>query len=389
MPTRVGIVTHYWPPHLGGIEVLARDEALHLADRGWKVTVFTSRLRGDPQEVMDGAVRIRRFRCTNIPDERLGVPVPLMAPAMLRALLTSAHDLDVIVAHGHVYVGTLFALIAARVKRTPLVLVQHSPFVEYSNWLLNRMEHLADRTLGKAAFERADAVIAVSDFTSRFVKSITLSAKVIRIYPGVDLNRFQPPSNWRKGDRPLFVTVRRLVNRNGLDILIRAWLTWDVGRYANLAIAGDGPLRTELERMAGSASHVSFLGRVSDDDLLALYQSASVFVLPTLSGEGYGLALAEALAIGLPSIVTDSGAPPELVRNNANGLVVPPNDIDALGHAMSLMATDEHLRESLQRNVLATREELDCNRSLHLFETEIRRCVRARASDRTPKLLQQ
>lgn len=373
-PLRVGIVTHYWLPHIGGIEVLAHDQANRLAEMGWSVTVFTSRLAGEQAETFDGAVRVRRFSCTNLLESRLSVPVPLVSPAMLRALLRAGSDLDLILAHGHIYIGSLYAALASRRLGVPLVVMQHSPFVHYGR-LLDQIESLTDRTLGRAVLERAAKVISVSDFTMSFIESVAPRANVTRIYPGVALDKFNAARHLRDKERPLFVTVRRLVPRSGIDVLLRAWIDNGLGRCADLAIAGDGALKTALTRMVGSDPSIRFLGRLSDDDLPKFYAEADVFVLPTVSGEGYGLALAEALASGLPAIVTNDGAPRELVEHRVTGLVVSPGDASMLAEHMMLLATDGNLRTTLTKNVLAGRGSLDRAESVAMVDTELRQVI--------------
>lgn len=379
---RVGIVTHYWPPHIGGIEALARDQAHDLAGRGWRVTVFSSRLHGDPPESQEGSVRIRRSRCTNVLENHLGVPVPLMAPSMFRELVRSARELDVLIAHGHVYVGTLYAALAARRASIPLLVVQHSPFVEYSSRLLNRIEQLADHTLGKAVFRQASNIIAVSDFTKTFVESIAPTSNVIRIHPGVHLNEFFPPESPGARNRPLFLTVRRLVARNGIDRLIQAWIDGGIGEHADLAIVGDGPLYSVISRLASNDPTIRCLGSVPDAALRDIYQGSDVFVLPTVSGEGYGLALAEALASGLPVIATDDGGARELVMNGVTGISVPPSDVSALASAMRVLATDRSLRSELASNARKHRAFLDRRRWHSRFETSLRGVLRTHATAR-------
>jgi D-inositol-3-phosphate glycosyltransferase len=117
---RVLMVTHYWPPHVGGIETVAVEQASRLAARGWEVRVMTSRLRGDGAHERHGAVPVDRFRCVNLPERMWNVPVPLVSPAMLAGLWKRAPDVDVVVAHGHVYLGTQFAAIVARLTKRPI-----------------------------------------------------------------------------------------------------------------------------------------------------------------------------------------------------------------------------------------------------------------------------
>lgn len=377
---RALVVTHYWMPHLGGIEVLARDQAHRLAEMGWDVTVLTSRLGTDRSRLADGPVTVRRFSCSNVLESRLNVPVPVMSPTMLAALLRSAGDFDVVVAHGHVYLGSCYAALAAGRTRTPLVVIQHSPFVQYGLPTLNAVERAADRTAGRWVLQRADQVVAVSDFTGEFVRDIAPRARVATIHPGVDLERFHPGETMTgTRDRPLFVTVRRLVPRMGVEVLIKAWIDEGLGRHADLAVVGDGALREDLTRMARHDRSISFVGRLSDEELPGFYRSADAFVLPTVSGEGYGLALAEALASGLPAIVTDDGGPKELIDPDHNGILVPPGDVVALGRALREMATDRALRDRLSSNARAGRGLLDRAASVLRLSDVLRDVVERRA----------
>lgn len=384
--SRMIIVTHYWLPHLGGIEVLARDQATRLVHRGWDVSVFTSQLDTDAPVGMDESVQVKRFRCTNILESRFNVPVPLMAPAMLRALLSSAAKTDVIVAHGHVYVGSLYAAITAHLKSVPLVVVQHNPFVDYPRVALNALESIADRSIGRAVLERASKVVAVSDFTKAFVERIAPKADVTRIYPGVDTERFFPGQKESGSRRPLFVTVRRLVPRNGVDLLIRAWVSGQLGRHADLAVVGEGPLRDRLIDTAQNDSSIRFLGRLADHALPDFYRNSDVFVLPTVSGEGYGLALAEALASGLPAIVSDDGGPRELVQDGVSGLLVRAGDLAALEAALTKMASDTQLRTRLAEGANSAGARLDRERSIIQLDALLRRVAAGSYDSATPGL---
>jgi glycosyltransferase involved in cell wall biosynthesis len=131
------------------------------------------------------------------------------------------------------------------------------------------------------------------------------------------------------------VSVRRLVPRMGLDVLIDAWseVVEDLPPGSTLLIAGDGPLSESLEELAsarGSGPSVRLLGRVSEDRLVSLYRAADVAVVPTLEHEGFGLVVAEAAACGTPSIVTAVGGLPEAIAGLDPSLIVPAGDPGAL-----------------------------------------------------------
>ncbi|WP_157971716.1 glycosyltransferase family 4 protein [Halorussus litoreus] len=119
------------------------------------------------------------------------------------------------------------------------------------------------------------------------------------------------------GDSLAFLTVRRLSPRMGHDLLLRAFARVATDHPdAQLYVAGDGPLRGDLERMAadlGIADRVTFLGYVPDEDLPSAYATADCFVLPTRRLEGFGLATLEALASGTPVVATPVGGTTEIL----------------------------------------------------------------------------
>jgi glycosyltransferase involved in cell wall biosynthesis len=132
------------------------------------------------------------------------------------------------------------------------------------------------------------------------------------------------------------VSVRRLVRRMGLDVLIDAWAdrVAELPPDSLLLIAGDGPVRDELEAQIdrrGLSGSVVLLGKVTEEDLVALYQAADVNVIPTRAHEGFGLVALEAAACGTPSIVTAVGGLPEAISGLDASLIVQPDDAAALG----------------------------------------------------------
>ena len=365
---RALIVTHYWPPHVGGIERVAFVQAVALARRGWRVTVATSRLAGDCAVEHEGAIVVRRYPCWNRAEEALNVPVPLMGPAMFRDLVRLGSEADIIVAHGHAYIGSAYAAHAARKLRKPFVLIQHSPFIDYP-FPLSAVERLVDRTLGSYVIRAARRVVAVSTHTERFVQSIAPKADTIVVRSGVDQDRFKPPpSRKREGGLPVILTVRRLVPRNGVDVLVRAWRREQLGDRAELVIAGDGPERSTIMGLAAGDASIALRGYVSDDELADLYRNCDVFVLPSRSGECFGLVAAEAMATGLPVIATESGGITDLVEDGVNGVLVPTNDSASLGQAIRVLIDDEGKRSRLSRGALDTASSLSWDRSLDQLE---------------------
>ena len=129
--------------------------------------------------------------------------------------------------------------------------------------------------------------------------------------------------------------VGRLSHEKGHAYLIRAARSWR-GR-ARLVIAGEGPDRPRLERLAhetGCTDSVVFAGLTSS--VAPFYAMADVFVLPSLS-EGSPNVLLEAMAAGLPIVATEAGGIPEIAVDGVTGLLVPPRDVDALACAVNAL----------------------------------------------------
>lgn len=370
---RVLIVTHYWPPHVGGIETVAVEHARRLSACGWDVRVATSRLAGDRPREWLGPILVERFRCVNTLERALNVPVPLMSLAMLTALWRRSRQVDVIVAHGHVYLGTLYSAIVARRTRTPMVLVQHSPFIDYGS-ILNVLEQFADRTIGRWVIRSARTVVAVSEFTATFVRSLVLDAPMVIMRSAIDRDRFSP-SQQTPRELPVVLTVRRLVPRNGVDVLVEAWRSAGLGKRAQLLIGGSGPEMTRIRRLADGDPSIRLIGHVPDKGLPALYRDADVFVLPSRSGEGFGLVVLEAMASGLPVVATTSGGVIDIVTDGVNGLLVPPNDVRALAHALCELVDDAVLRGALRSGALETVSSISWDTSIELLEETLVKAV--------------
>jgi glycosyltransferase involved in cell wall biosynthesis len=139
--------------------------------------------------------------------------------------------------------------------------------------------------------------------------------------------------------------VTRLSPEKGVDVAI------DACRIAGmpLVIAGDGPERASLVERAGEGA-VRFAGRVDDGELARLRAGAAIALVPSRSGESFGLAAAEAMAAGLPLVASRVGALPELVDGAA---LVPPGDASALAAAIARLAGDRQAGERGRARVRA------------------------------------
>ena len=219
----------------------------------------------------------------------------------------------------------------------PFVMHFHGPWAEESRVQDGdgAMMVSGKRWLEREVYRRADRIITLSEaFASILVEVYGVPRAKLRVVPGaVDLERFHPPASREAAraqlgwavDRPILVAVRRLVPRMGLDNLIRAMAALRTEfPEVLLYIAGKGPWAARLEALVASLGlerNVFLLGFVPEQQLVRMYQAADLNVLPTLALEGFGLAVAESLAAGTPTLVTPIGGLPEVISELSPGLI--------------------------------------------------------------------
>lgn len=210
------------------------------------------------------------------------------------------------------------------------------------------------RSIERRVYSRADRFVVLSEaFASILHHEYGVPHERIFVVPGgVDADRYmvtatRQAARERLGlpqDRPLIVSVRRLIRRVGLESLIDAMR--EVRRSvadALLLIAGRGPLAGELEaRIAGQglADHARLLGFVPESELPWLYRAADLSVVPSMSLEGFGLPTIESLAAGTPVVVTPVGGLPETVLELDPVLVTANCSAPAIADTLSFVLRD-------------------------------------------------
>ncbi|MFY9413268.1 MAG: glycosyltransferase [Tepidanaerobacteraceae bacterium] len=174
------------------------------------------------------------------------------------------------------------------------------------------------------------------------------------IYNGIDLSKFADIKGTLREklglspEIPVVGIVARLVPEKGYEYAINAFYhVLKVFPSARLVIVGDGPLEESLKEMCarlGITDNVAFMGYRPDVE--SLEADFDVFVLPSIS-EGLGLALLEAMALGKPAVATETGGIPEVIKHEANGMLVPPGNDKYLAEAIIKVLSDKELAKSL------------------------------------------
>ncbi|MFJ3514134.1 glycosyltransferase family 4 protein [Streptomyces sp. NPDC090131] len=355
---RVLLVSHYYPPHLGGIENVVRNEALHLARHGADVTVLTSGDRAGTHD--EDGVRVVRVAASNVVERRSGVPFPLFSPALLPTALRWARHADVVHVHDCLYASSWAAGLAAAVTRTPTVVTQHVGLVAHPSALVRAVQHVVYAVAGRPQLRRARRVLTLNADVAAFVRKLGARAEARHhLANGVDTSLFRPPADPAEraaararlglpAGRTLVLFAGRLVPKKGYGLLLDAHAgdSGDSGDPGNardtrdahdcaydLVFAGDGDSAALTGR-----SGVHHLGALSAEDLADAYRACDIFALPS-TAEGFPLTVQEAMASGLPVVTTDDPgyAPYGLDRGVA---LLVPRTVPALRAALDALVAD-------------------------------------------------
>jgi len=191
--------------------------------------------------------------------------------------------------------------------------------------------------------ELADVLLVASEYVAKCLMETGIARRRIAVVPyGVDVVRFSPPEQRRKSGPFRVLYVGRVGLHKGIEYLLEAW------RIAGLEeseLVFAGAVDPAVVRMVKTRpGNTRFIGQVAPPTLHRLYQSADVFVLPSLS-DGFGMVLFEAMATGLPVIATTScGAP---VRDGLDGYVVASRDASAIAERLKSLYHDPDKRLQL------------------------------------------
>ena len=280
--------------------------------------------------------------CVGVRQSRLSLLYPRALAGQIRGIRP-----DVV----HVHSGAWFkAAVASRLAKVPRVL-----FTDHGRFL---PEPWSDRLLTRLAARRTDSIIAVSTPLADYLRTLVprYASRIRTIVNGIDAARFHPATPSKESlerlgvstDQVVIGTVGRLEPVKRYDVLIRAHGLLVRKHVAGIApalvIAGDGPERGRLERVArqeGTAEHVRFTGWVHDPE--ELYRTFAVFALSSET-EGTSISLLEAMSTGICPVVTNVGGNPMVLGDSLRHRLVPGSDPSALACAI-----EEAIRNPVDR----------------------------------------
>lgn len=322
---RVAILVKEFPPDvIGGTEIQTQRLARELHARGHDVTVFTKQYPG--VDGNDSAIDIVR-----VPNVRLNPFLSTLTFVLMSIwyLFKNRRHIDVLQCM-MVYPTGPVGYLLARIAGLP-----------YFAWVRG-----GDFYFMKEVAWKRFLLERVFRDTLVLVQTPRIKSDVLAEFPEATLevlgNGVEIPDQTANGDQIVF--VGRLAEQKGVDVLIEAL----AGLDEHLLVLGDGSQREELETLARDLSvDAEFVGQVPPEEVREFLSHGKLFVLPAVRGEGLPNAVLEAMAVGLPVIVTDVAGVPDVVENDITGYVVPPGDSQALRERIKELSNDSSKRSRM------------------------------------------
>jgi glycosyltransferase involved in cell wall biosynthesis len=374
---KVCVIGSTYPRHEGDYAVpWLRESVKHLVNRGHEVTVLAPAYRGLPSHTVDG-VPVHRFRYApksletltheqGAPNrirnpllQLLGIPYVVFG-SVASARLARRERFDVIHSHWPFPHGAIAA--AARwAGGAPVVTNCHG-----AEFALARRKGWV-RPILKEALIASDRIICNSSHTAAEVRALSgCDSEVIPYGTTVEV---KPSRTTRQpNERPRILFTGRLIQRKGVEYLIRAMPRILQHRDASLVITGGGDQRARLEALTDELNlrhAVEFLGFVDNETLDRQYAACDVYVNPSIiddrgDTEGLGVGPIEAFAHGRPVVASAVGGIPDVVKHRETGLLVPEKSPEHLADAILELLADPTYAQELARNGLAySRERFD------------------------------
>jgi glycosyltransferase involved in cell wall biosynthesis len=353
------LTEEFYPPQIGGVELMVSYLAHGLAAHGIATQVIT-RQTAPPSldEETIGSVRIRRIR----PGGQMKGLGWRALPAVLgylwrlgTILLFEARAYDVVIISGLKIIPLAAIPLCGLLRKRCIIRIESTfelaePLSAESARSMGRLGRVLHRVLQgtqRYVLSHANPVVAISQEVEHMLLAAGVApGRIARIPNGIDLSRFQPVSTVRKlelrrelsiaPEAVIFLFAGRLSRAKGIVPLVQSWSAV-VARYpgAHLLLVGSGAgsfddCEQELAGIIRSAqlqSHVTMPG--ATDRVQHYLQAADVFVFPSLY-EGFGLGIIEALACGIVVAVTPVGVAAELIQHGRNGFLFRADDSEAL-----------------------------------------------------------
>jgi len=344
-PIRVAKIIQTYYPLVGGAQQQIANVTPYLAEHNVEVHVITRHFAGLAKTEHRDSLTVHRV----LAPSRIKLASPIFTIAS-QPILKKLQP-DIIHAYG-LFSPLTTAIAAKKLLRVPLAVKI------LRGGMQGDVEGVQQKAFGKIRLHRfkhqVDAFVVISQEIDRELADIEISSERRVFMPnGVDTNVFYPVSEGEKRqkrqeldlpiDAPIAIFTGRLDVEKRVNHLINIW--GDVRQQypnAHLLIAGHGTEEQSLKQIAGE--QVVFLGRL--DNVVPYLQAADIFALPSVT-EGLSNSLLEAMAAGTTCLATAVGGTPELIKDGVTGVLVEPDNPNALHKGLLRLLADANTRKAM------------------------------------------
>ncbi len=368
----------HWPT-INGVATFSRTLAQGLAERGHEVLVVAPSQSGKRSKQVDGGYIISRT---------VSVPFPFyqnfrisLNPQREMKKIIEDFEPDVIHIQMLMWIGQA-AMKYGNKYDIPVVSTNHA----MPENLMDNLKLLAPvarpinymlREYGRRFHSKSDCVTMPTQ-SAIDMFNVEMPNPMIAVSNGIDLSRFQPgtadESLYKKFhlpmDRPIISYIGRLDAEKHLSVLLKAFAHIHKQTNAHLLIVGDGTDAEHLHHLARELSiisHVSFTGRVTDEEITALHRVGSVYCMPS-PAELQSIATLEAMASGQPIVAVDAGALRELCQDGRNGYLCDQDDDVMIGEKLQSILVSKRLQQAMAKESRAIALTHDIQHTLDQFE---------------------
>lgn len=352
---RIAMFSETFLPGTDGVVTRLCATLRHLEEERHEVLLFAP--QGAPETYASATiVGVPSFRFNLYPEKKFARPIPRVGKALKKFQPDLIHSVN----PGFL---SFAAIYYARWLGIPLLASYHTHIPSYARYYhltwLEPFLWFCFRTIhNRAAINLCPSKATLRELESRGFRNLAVWER------GVDLELFSPRRrsetmrfrllNGTDSEKKILLFVGRLASEKGIQRL-RTYL--DQMPNLHLAIVGEGPYRTELEKIFESAN-VTFLGYLFGEELAEAYASADGFIFPSTT-ETLGLVLYEAMASGLPIIAAESPATREVLQEGQAGFMFDPLDPKSIMDTVKRFLNDEPKRVEVQTRTAQIVEKLD------------------------------
>ena len=299
---KIVIISHYFLPHIGGIEMVVYNQAKELVKRGHEVVVISTRVGNEPkEETMDG-FKVKRINAWNIFERNWGIPYPVPSIKFFSIANKEIKGADIVHVHDIGYLPSYIGNLLSKNNKKDLVLMQHIKKVNDKRKIVSIIQDIVFGTYSKSILNNSKRIITCNKDVMGWLKD---TKKTEFLENCADIELFKPLSKKEKIEvrkkydlplnKPIIIFAGRLVEKKGFKKLYEAR---DKDYF--IVFVGDGVVPEHMKE----DKNVRFVGFKTQKELAELYGTSDIFCLPS-ENEGFPLTILEAMACGLPIITTD------------------------------------------------------------------------------------